>query len=97
MTTSSSLIFVWSPWSLAISVIFLGVIGWLAWTAWERSGFRRVIGWLEGVRVLIALGIAITLNQPEWREVFKPDSNPTLAVLVDTSRSMQTRDVFDPA
>jgi uncharacterized membrane protein len=94
-TVSSSLIFVWSPWSLAISVIFLGVIGWLAWTAWERSGFRRVIGWLEGIRVLIALGIAITLNQPEWREVFKPDSNPTLAVLVDTSRSMQTQDVFD--
>ena len=95
-TTSASLVFVWSPWSLAISIIFLGVIGWLAWTAWERSGFRRVIGWLEGLRVLIALGIAITLNQPEWREVFKPDSKPTLAVLVDTSRSMQTQDVFDP-
>jgi len=96
MKTSASLVFVWSPWSLAISIIFLGVICWLAWTAWERSGFRRVIGWLEGLRVLIALGIAITLNQPEWREVFKPDSKPTLAVLVDTSRSMQTQDVFDP-
>jgi uncharacterized membrane protein len=95
-TTSASLIFVWSPWSLVISVIFLGAVGWLAWTAWERSGFRRVIGYLEGLRVLIALGIAITLNQPEWREVFKPDSKPTLAVLVDTSRSMQTQDVFDP-
>jgi len=96
MTTSVSLIFVWSFWSLAISVIFLGVIGWLAWTAWERSGFRRAVGYLEGLRVLIALGIAITLNQPEWREIFKPDSKPTLAVLVDTSRSMQTQDVFDP-
>ncbi len=94
--TSESLVFVWSPWSLAISVLFLGIVAWLAWTAWQRSGFRRAIGWLEGLRVLIALGIALTLNQPEWREVFKPDSNPTLAVLVDTSRSMQTQDVFDP-
>jgi len=96
MKTSASLVFVWSPWSLAISIIFLGAICWLAWTAWQRSGFRRVIGYLEALRVLIALGIAITLNQPEWREVFKPDSKPTLAVLVDTSRSMQTQDVFDP-
>jgi hypothetical protein len=94
--TSESLVFVWSPWSVAISILFLGVIVWLAWTAWERSGFRRVTGYLEGLRVLIALGIALTLNQPEWREVFKPDSKPTLAVLVDTSRSMQTQDVFDP-
>jgi uncharacterized membrane protein len=94
--TSESLVFVWSPWSLAISVLFVGIVAWLAWTAWQRSGFRRSTGWLEGLRVLIAFGIAITLNQPEWREVFKPDSNPTLAVLVDTSRSMQTQDVFDP-
>ncbi len=94
--TSQSLVFVWSPWSLVISVLFVGVIAWLAWTAWERSGFRRVTGYLEGLRVLIAIGIALTLNQPEWREIFKPDSKPTLAVLVDVSHSMQTQDVFDP-
>ncbi len=64
--------------------------------AWQRSGFRRAIGYLEGLRVVIAIGIALTLNQPEWREVFKPDSKPVLAVLVDVSKSMQTTDVFDP-
>jgi hypothetical protein len=95
-TASHSLVFVWSPWSLAISVLLVGIIGWLAWTAWQRSGFRRATGYLEGLRVLIAIAIALTLNQPEWREVFKPDTKPTLAVLVDTSRSMQTQDVFDP-
>jgi uncharacterized membrane protein len=93
---SQSLVFAWSPLSLVVSVLFVGVIAWLAWTAWERSGFRRVTGYLEGLRVLIALGIALTLNQPEWREIFKPDSKPTFAVLVDVSRSMQTLDVFDP-
>ncbi len=35
------------------------------------------------------------MNQPEWREIFKPESKPTLVVLVDASRSMQTRDVVD--
>jgi len=69
----------------------------LSWTAWKRSGFRTSFGCLEVLRVLIAIGIGITLNQPEWRQIFKPDSKPTLAVLVDVSRSMQTSDIFDPA
>ncbi len=41
---NASLVFLWSPWSLAISLIFVGAIAWLAWTEWERSGFRRVTG-----------------------------------------------------
>ena len=93
---SQSLVFVWTPLSLAVSILFVGLVAWLAWTAWQRSGFRRATGWLEALRVVIAVGIALTLNQPEWREIFKPDSKPTLAVLVDASRSMQTLDVFDP-
>jgi uncharacterized membrane protein len=95
--TSHSLVFVWTPLSLIVSLIFVGVVAWLAWTAWERSGFRRMIGYLEGLRVLIAIGIGLTFNQPEWREIFKPESKPLLAVLVDVSKSMQTLDVFDPA
>jgi uncharacterized membrane protein len=94
--TSQSLVFDWTPLSLTVAILFVGIVGWLAWMAWQRSGFRRVTGWLEGLRVLIAIGIALTLNQPEWREIFKPDSKPTLAVLVDVSRSMKTQDVFDP-
>jgi len=94
---SQSLVFIWTPASLIISIVFVLVVAGLAWTAWKRSGFRRTIGYLEGLRLLIAVGIGITLNQPEWREIFKPESKPTLAVLVDVSKSMQTRDVFDPA
>lgn len=64
---------------------------------WKRSGWRASIGWLELLRVLIAVAIAITLNQPEWRETFKPDSKPVLAILRDVSGSMETTDVTDPA
>jgi uncharacterized membrane protein len=92
---SQSLVFDWTPLSLTVSIAFVGIIGWLAWTAWERSGFRRATAWLEALRMMIAIGIALTLNQPEWREIFKPDSKPTLAVLVDISHSMQTQDVFN--
>jgi uncharacterized membrane protein len=94
--SSASLVFVWTPVSLMMSLLLVGVVGWLSWIAWQRSGFRPATGYLEALRVVIALGIAITLNQPEWREIFKPEGKPTLAVLVDVSRSMQTRDVFDP-
>src|SRR5580698_5603846 len=94
MTPSGqSLVFTHTPMSLAVSAAFVLVIAWLAWVAWKRSGFRPVTGMLEGLRLLLALGIAITLNQPEWREIFKPDNKPELAVLVDTSRSMETRDM----
>ena len=70
----------------------LGVAA-LCWFAWRRSGYRRVTGLLEALRLLLAIGIALTLNQPEWREVFKPQSKPEIAVLVDDSRSMETRDI----
>jgi uncharacterized membrane protein len=95
--TGQSLVFVWTPTSLIVSLVFVAAVAWLAWTAWQRNGFRKTFGYLEALRVLIAVGIALTLNQPEWREIFKPDSKPMLAVLVDVSRSMQTLDIFDPA
>ena len=98
MTPSShSIVFTCTPASVAVSAAFVLAIGVLGWMAWQRSGFRASTGFLEGLRLLIAVGIAITLNQPEWREVFKPESKPTLVVLVDTSRSMETRDAIDAA
>ena len=93
--TSQSLVFSHTPTSLVVSVVFVLVIAVLAWMAWQRSGRRKVIGWLELLRVLIAAGVAITLNQPEWREVFKPDHKPVLGVLYDASGSTETRDVLD--
>lgn len=96
MTPSSrALVFTHTPASLAASVSFVVLVMVLAALAWWRSGFRAVTGWLELLRVLIAIGVAVMLNQPEWRETFKPESKPVLAVLWDQSRSMETRDVLD--
>jgi hypothetical protein len=94
---SQSLVFTRTPLSLALSIAFVLVIAWVCWLGWKRSAFRPVTGLLEGLRLLLAIGIAITLNQPEWREIFIPQSKPELAVLVDTSRSMETRDMPDTA
>ena len=94
-TASQSLVFTPTPTSLAASVAFIVVVAMLGWMAWRRTGFRASIGMLEALRLLIAAGIAITLNQPEWREVFQPDTKPTLLILADQSRSRETQDVID--
>jgi len=95
--SSQSLVFVHTSWSLAVAVVLVLVTAVLGWIAWQRSGRRMVIGWLEFLRVLIIACLAITLNQPEWREIFKPDTKPVLGVLWDASGSMETRDILDPA
>jgi hypothetical protein len=90
-----TLVFTHTPFSMTVSMVFVLFVAVLAFIGWQRSGYRAAIGWLEFLRVLICAGIAITLNQPEWKETFKPDSKPVLAVLHDVSRSMDTRDVVD--
>ncbi|MDB6155529.1 MAG: putative rane protein [Chthoniobacteraceae bacterium] len=92
----TTLVFTHTPASIALGVAFVAVIAGLALMAWRRSGYRRSTGLLEALRVLIALAIAVTFNQPEWREVFKPENKPTLVVLSDVSHSMETNDVIDP-
>ena len=98
MTTSSSeLVFTHTQASLTAAVTFVAVVVVLAMIGWKRSGWRGSIGILEFLRVLVAIGIAITLLQPEWRETFKPDTKPVVAVLYDASGSMETRDVINAA
>ena len=95
--TSESLAFNAEPWSLTVGAGFVLLILLLALLACQRSGWQRLTVALESLRVLIALALALTLLQPEWRRIFKPDSKPVLALLHDVSRSMETRDVEDPA
>ncbi len=94
---SQSLEFSPTPAALAAGGIFVLVVIVLALLAWQRSGWRGSVGWLELLRVVIAVAIALTLLQPEWRETFRPESKPVLAVLSDVSGSMETEDVLDPA
>ena len=93
--TTSQLVFNPTPVAFGVGVAFVVAMGGLAFMAWRRSGYRVIIGWLELLRFIIALGIAITLLQPEWLETFKPETKPTLAVLHDVSGSMTTKDVID--
>lgn len=95
MITSSQLTFVTTPGTVALGVIIVLITAALAWLGWQRAVKKRAMGWLELLRVLIAICIAITLNQPEWRETFKPDQRPAVAVLYDVSTSMDTRDVIN--
>ena len=93
MNTVRSLTFVWAPWSIAVSLILIALTAVLCYVAWKRNGYRRSIGLLELLRlVLVSLGVLL-FNQPEWVEEFRPDEKPTVAVLWDDSASMQTRDV----
>ena len=95
--SNATLVFQPTALSLGLSIGFVLIVLVLAILGWRRSGRRRGVAWLECLRVLIAVAIAITLNQPEWRERFLPDHLPTFAVLRDVSHSMETRDVTDPA
>ena len=95
--SSQSLVWTHTPLATAVALGFVVAVAALGWLAWQRSGFRRATGLLEALRLLIAVFIALTLFQPEWREVFKPDFKPTLTILVDDSHSMDTRDIIDPA
>ena len=93
---TSELVFTHTTTSVVGALSFVLVVALLALLAWRRSGWRTSIGILEILRVLVAVGIAITLNQPEWRETFKPNSKPVVAVLHDVSGSMETRDILNP-
>ena len=97
MKVAGQLTFITTPGTVALGVAIVLVTAVLAWLGWRRSVKKRAMGWLEALRVLVAICIAITLNQPEWRETFKPDQRPALAVLYDTSKSMETRDVMNEA
>ncbi len=94
---SQSIVFSHTPVSIAVAIGFVLIVAGLAFFAWRRSGYRRSTGLLEAIRVFIAICIAVTLNQPEWREIFLPECKPTVVILADSSHSMETRDVIDPA
>jgi hypothetical protein len=93
MSGSRSLTFLWTPWSVAVSIVVVLVTGGLSFVAWRRSGYRRAMGLLELLRLALVGVAAVLLNQPEWIEEFRPEEKPAIAVLCDASPSMETRDV----
>jgi hypothetical protein len=93
MNVSRALTFLWTPWSLAISILAVAATACLGFIAWRRTGYHRGMGLLELLRLAMVTIAAIVLNQPEWIEEYRPEERPAVAVLVDGSPSMETRDV----
>ncbi|MGZ3389840.1 MAG: vWA domain-containing protein, partial [Isosphaeraceae bacterium] len=93
MSVSRSLSFLWTPWSLGLSILLILITAGLGFVAWRRSGYSRSMGLLELLRLALVAIAAAMLNQPEWIEEYRPEEKPSVAVLWDASPSMETRDV----
>jgi len=91
--TNSELTFAWTPTMVVFSIAMLIATGALGFMIWKRSAYSAATGSLEVLRLLIVACVALTLNQPEWRETFEPDRKPVIAVLRDDSGSMKTEDI----
>ena len=94
MSVSRSLTFLWTPWSIVVSIILVVATAVLCFIAWRRTGYRRSQGLLELLRFAFVSLAALMLNQPEWVEEFRPEQKPSVAILWDDSPSMTTRDVI---
>jgi hypothetical protein len=93
MTEFQGLRFFTTPWTLGVSLALVAITAAICFFAWKRSGYAPGQGLLELLRLAIVGLVAILLNQPEWVEEYRPTDKPTIAVLHDASRSMDTRDV----
>jgi hypothetical protein len=82
-----------STWVIVFGVLVWLGAGWLCLTHWKRSNKHRSVAWLESLRFLLITLIAFTLLRPEFVQQLKRRENPEIAVLMDTSASMTTRDI----
>jgi len=85
-----------TPFAIAFGIVFVLLVVALAVFSAYRSEWKRRVCLLEALRVLIAVLIAVTFLKPEWRQTFLPEHRPSVAVLIDTSGSMETADILDP-
>lgn len=91
--TESSLSFQWTAATLTLSALSIAIVCTLSFIAWKRSGFRKAILALELLRIAVVLLAVAILNQPETVVLSIPERRPTIVVLGDQSKSMNTRDV----
>ena len=78
-------------WSTAAALAAFAA--WLSYQNWNRSGRHARIGVLESLRFLLVLGLLFTLLRPEWVQSIRRTTQPEVVVLIDNSRSMETRDI----
>jgi hypothetical protein len=82
-----------SFWVIAAGVLIWLGAAWLCWANWHRGGKRRATRLLEALRFLLITMIVATLLRPEFVQQIKRTENPEIAVLMDSSASMETRDI----
>lgn len=95
MNASHSFDFVWTPGSLAISIVVFATATTVCYASWRRSGYRTAHGLLEVLRWCVIVFGILLMNQPEFTEEYRNNDQPTIAVLCDVSPSMQTVDVVN--
>lgn len=90
-------------WSLGASVpvmllglVLLAVCVGFSYANWRRSGRRRMVTFLESLRVVLVLLLSFTLLRPEYLQQLQRSDAPEVVVLCDASASMTTRDVLSP-
>ena len=96
MNVSRSLTFLWTPASLTLSIAAVLFAAVVCVAAARRSGYRPAFVGLESLRFVVVCIAVVLFNQPEWIEEFRPEGKPSVAVLWDASRSMDTCDVVRP-
>lgn len=82
-----------SPTVLVIGLLVWGVAAWLCYANWRRSGRRRAVAWLEGLRFVLITLLGFTLLQPDVIRRIERSEAPEVVILSDASGSMRTRDV----
>lgn len=92
--TNSELTFNGTPTTMVFSIAVVLATAVFSFLIWKRNQFAGATAFLEALRLLILVGVVLTLNQPEWKETFEPDEKPVIAVLRDESLSMETEDVL---
>lgn len=90
-----------SNWSFAATwpVLLLGfalwcAAAWMFYTHQRRSGGRKAVLWLEGMRFALITLLLFTLLKPEFIRRIRRSETPEIAVLADVSGSMRTRDIL---
>jgi hypothetical protein len=66
---------------------------WLCYSNWQRSGRRSSVAWLESLRFMLITLLVATLLRPEFIKHIQRADQPEVAVLLDASSSMLTKDV----
>ncbi len=78
---------------MALGLLLWVAAGAICYLNWSRGGRRTKGSWLELLRFVIVTMLGLTLLQPELVQTIKRTEKPLVAILVDRSGSMGTRDI----